>query len=158
MDANTINQWLGLVANFGVLAGIVFLALELRQNSRNLAAQVRATYFVSLADTWRIPAENPALTEIMSKDSRGEKLSQAESWQVQAFWTRIQTALEWGYKELPRAEFAQSLPFQKVTFDMFPSYRTAWQERMTFFNPAFYRFMMENAFGSGDGSEKPINT
>ena len=33
MDSNQLNRWLTLAANIGVLAGIVFLALEIRQNS-----------------------------------------------------------------------------------------------------------------------------
>ncbi len=31
-----LNQWLGLVANFGVVLGIVFLAIEIQQNTRSL--------------------------------------------------------------------------------------------------------------------------
>ncbi len=146
MDATTINQWASLLANIGVLVGIIFLAMELRQNTKNLAAQARATYFSSLADTWRIPAENIGLTEVMAKDQSGKELTQAERWQVMAFWTRVQTALEWGYKELPRSEFLHPLPFQKITYDMFPSYRMAWHEREAFFDPAFYRFMMSKVF------------
>lgn len=146
MDADALNQWLTLVANIGVLAGIIFLAVEVRQNSRNLAAQVRAMFFSSLADTWRIPAENAALTEIMARDAENEELDQAELWQVQAFWTRVQMALEWGYKELPPGEFVRGLPFQKVTYDLFPSYRSAWKERESFFDHHFYRYMEENVF------------
>lgn len=146
MDANTLNQWLTLAANFGVLAGIIFLAIEVRQNSRNLAAQVRATFFSSLADTWRIPAENSELTELMAKDADDEELTQAEKWQVQSFWTNVLMALEWGFKELPRDEFMRGLDFQKYTYDMFPAYRTAWLERESFFDQSFYQFMNEKAF------------
>jgi hypothetical protein len=146
LDADTLNQWLTLVANVGVLAGIIFLAVEVRQNSRNLAAQVRATFFSSVADTWRIPAESPELTEIMAKDSGGEELTQAELWQIQAFWTRVHMAMEWGYKELPRNEFVRGLPFQKTTYDIFPSYRSAWEEREGFFDQEFYRYMNAGVF------------
>ena len=148
MEADTINQWLSLAANIGVLAGIIFLAIEVRQNSKNLAAQVRATFFSSVADTWRIPAENPELTTVMARDAKNEQLEQAESWQVQAFWTRVQMAIEWGYKELPSSEFLGGLPFQKVTYEMFPSYRTAWRDREAFFDQQFYQYMNENVFTS----------
>jgi len=146
--ADTLNQWLTLVANIGVLTGIIFLAIEVRQNSKNLAAQVRATFFSSVADTWRIPAENSELTNVMARDAKNEQLEQAESWQVQAFWTRVQMALEWGYKELPRSEFLRGLPFQKVTYDMFPSYRLAWNQRELFFDRQFYQYMNDNVFTS----------
>ncbi len=36
-----LNQWLSLLANFGVLLGIVFLAIELNQNTNMTRAQTR---------------------------------------------------------------------------------------------------------------------
>lgn len=33
---NKLNDWLTVLANFGVLAGIVFLAIEVSQNTKNL--------------------------------------------------------------------------------------------------------------------------
>ena len=57
MNADNMNRWLTLVANISVVAGIIFLAVETRQNtesldeSRNLAAanayQARAFFFAS---------------------------------------------------------------------------------------------------------------
>ena len=40
MDTDKLNKWLSLSANIGVLIGIVFLAVEIRQNSE---AQIRST-------------------------------------------------------------------------------------------------------------------
>lgn len=36
MDSERLNRWLTLVSNFAVIAGIVFLAIELRQNTQQL--------------------------------------------------------------------------------------------------------------------------
>ena len=36
MDLDKLNKWLTLVANFGVVAGIFFLAIEVRQNQTSL--------------------------------------------------------------------------------------------------------------------------
>jgi len=36
MNLDTINKWLTLIANFGVVAGIFFLAIEIRQNQESL--------------------------------------------------------------------------------------------------------------------------
>jgi len=41
MSLDGINKWLALAANLGVLAGIVFLGLEVRQNSEALLAGSR---------------------------------------------------------------------------------------------------------------------
>lgn len=41
MDLEKLNHWLMLAANIGVIAGIVFLGLEIRQNSEALMAGSR---------------------------------------------------------------------------------------------------------------------
>ena len=40
MDADKLNRWLTLGANLGVLAGILFLALEIQQNSELMRVQI----------------------------------------------------------------------------------------------------------------------
>jgi len=40
VNGDRLNRWLTLAANVGVLDGIVFLALEIRQNSDHLALQL----------------------------------------------------------------------------------------------------------------------
>jgi hypothetical protein len=41
MDIEKLNRWLALGANVAVSAGIVFLAVEIRQNSQILVEQAR---------------------------------------------------------------------------------------------------------------------
>ena len=53
-----IGQVLTLGANVGVIAGIIFLAMEVRQNNRLLAAQARYSlraYRNDIADTMLLP-------------------------------------------------------------------------------------------------------
>ena len=38
MNLEKLNQWLTLFANFGVLAGIIFLGFEISQNTRTMQA------------------------------------------------------------------------------------------------------------------------
>ena len=40
MDSDRLQTWLTLGANIAVLVGIVFLAVEIRQNSEHLALQL----------------------------------------------------------------------------------------------------------------------
>ena len=49
MNADRLNRWLSLVANVGVLVGIIFLAVEIRQNS-DLA---RMEFADARIDTWQ---------------------------------------------------------------------------------------------------------
>jgi len=41
MQLDDLNKWLTLAANVGVLAGIIFLAIELQQNTNMMQAQTR---------------------------------------------------------------------------------------------------------------------
>ena len=41
MDIERTNQWLTFIANVGVLAGIIFLAIELRHSSNAISAQTQ---------------------------------------------------------------------------------------------------------------------
>ena len=49
MDTEKLNKWVSLLANIGVLAGIVFLGLEIRQSNRIAMASaelsIRDHYF-----------------------------------------------------------------------------------------------------------------
>jgi hypothetical protein len=82
----------------------------------------------------------------MAKDASGESLNEAEAFQIQAFWTRVQINIQWAYTELPRVDFERELPFQKITYDMFPSYRAAWNQRGSAFDPQFVQYMNQNVF------------
>ena len=146
MNTDGLNRWVTLGANIGVLLGIIFLAIEIQQNTESQEAEVRAANFFGIADTWRIPAESSELTSIMAKDAASESLTQAEEFQIQAFWTRIHLNIEWAYTEMPEDEFQRIPAFQKYTYDLFPSYRTAWERRRSFFDPEFVRYMDENVF------------
>lgn len=63
MDLAELISWIGIAANVGVVAGLVLVALQLRQNARITRAQVANDWF--LADMQlelAMMGENPAAT------------------------------------------------------------------------------------------------
>ena len=78
MDSEKLNRWLSLGANFGVLIGIVFLAIEIRQNTETTRAQMiqsRAETSVFLAaETFN----SEHMPDIWMKVIGGEELSDSE--------------------------------------------------------------------------------
>ena len=51
MNAEKLNSWLGVLANIGILAGVIFLAIEIRQSNVAVTAQMQdsiADGFISL--------------------------------------------------------------------------------------------------------------
>lgn len=70
MKLSKLNEWLTLGANLGVLAGIIFLAVELQQNTQMMKSQTRDAMTQKTID-WRYTlASNRELTEAWA-DSEG---------------------------------------------------------------------------------------
>ena len=77
-----LGQTITVLANVGVIAGIVFLGIELRQNTRIGQAQSRAQIASDATDYMQRRAENPQLEEIMIRANDGEELSRLEQQQL----------------------------------------------------------------------------
>jgi len=78
MDKDRANRWLSIGANLAVLASIVFLALEIRQNTEMTRAQItmgRAQNNLALAD---MQINSDYLPDIIIKAADGEELSRTE--------------------------------------------------------------------------------
>lgn len=57
-----LNQWLMLIANAGVVAGIVFLAYEIRVNTQALSASTSTSYLQNWIESLTNVATDPDLT------------------------------------------------------------------------------------------------
>lgn len=146
----TVSGILTIVANIGVIAGIVFLAVELRQNNRLLAAQARYSlrqYRSDIADTIMTPhvlaaTHKYALTENVTPAERSAALMTAlkviELWE----WQHGEYAAGMLVREkLPVASWrlwyhgkGQSpVPIQEI-----------WELRRDVMNPDFVQFLEEN--------------
>ena len=66
MMLNKSNQWLTLLANIGVVAGIVFLAYELQQNNTQLELQSYQSWVAANLEI-NATVTDPALSEIMAR-------------------------------------------------------------------------------------------
>ncbi|MEQ8952806.1 MAG: hypothetical protein RL120_01650 [Gammaproteobacteria bacterium] len=73
MEMSALNDWLSLAANLGVIAGIVFLAIELRQNNELLRSESRRAL---LSNDQASIIQCLANYDIFAKINQQEKLSQ----------------------------------------------------------------------------------
>ena len=106
MNVDQLNKWLALLANFGVVAGIVFLAIEVRQNQALLEESNRINRFesrMSAVDTfndWRGQwVQDAELTRIWISGLAGEQLesidqARFENLCISDFWTHLKVH-EW---------------------------------------------------------------
>ncbi len=78
MKADSVNRWLTLVANFGVLIGIILLLVELDQTTTMMRAQTRHEITSGIVDLLRDVASNDQLAGVMGRAEIGEDLSPDE--------------------------------------------------------------------------------
>lgn len=93
-----IGQVLTLGANLGVIAGIAFLAMEVRQNNKLLAAQARYSlreYRNDIADSLMLPH----VLEATHKWAAGEELSATEKSTGLMAALKLLELWEWQYGE-----------------------------------------------------------
>ena len=94
MNLDNLNKWLTLVANLGVLAGIFFLAYEIRQNTDSLQSQTRATLFAGAQEELWKNMEYPDVT--LNMLSTDHELSAEEKIRLDAWLTAAMRAREAG--------------------------------------------------------------
>jgi len=144
------EQLISIVANIGVVAGIVFLGFELRQNNDLMASEARATYASMDQTGWGFLIDNPDLIATLIKDRNGEELSDAEALRLDALWMQTFAQLQFRYFEDP--DSANWVAAQHRNFESYPSCRNAWQGNSPGsrqagkdnFDPRFVRFYEEN--------------
>ena len=145
-----VGETIGLIADIGVIAGIIFLAFELRQNNRLLAAQARYSlrqYRSDIADSIMAPH----VLEATHKYASGEKVTPAE--RSAALMTALKTIelWEWQHGEYVAGMLArESLPVDawRVWYhgkgESPVPVREIWESRREIMNHEFVLFFEKN--------------
>ena len=110
MDTDRLNRWLTLGANFAVLFSIVFLAIEIQQNTEMTRAQItqsRADTAIALAESYY---NSEYLPKIWEKARNSETLSFDERTRYQ-FWLRATLRnLDNNYQQAERGLLGDHIP------------------------------------------------
>lgn len=78
MRFESINQWLTLTANVGVVIGIAFLAIEIQQNTNMMQAQVAQSRFESAVAVSEAEYTSDYLTTIKEALENGAEVTPIE--------------------------------------------------------------------------------
>ena len=82
-DQTSTSRWLSILANLGVIGGIVLLVFEMGQTRDLMRAQTRHDLSASIVDLLLVIAENPQLASVMRRGDEGEDLSPDERYQYE---------------------------------------------------------------------------
>jgi hypothetical protein len=145
---SVINQWLSFAANLGVLGGIIFLAIEIQQNTavtRSMSAHEIAD---SSLDFFMRVAENPDLAKLVkiANEDPGH-LSDVEIVQYQYLTGAVFMLLEGTYKQHQLGFLSDSgwKPYERLikNFLSNPVSRDWWVAGHTVFSPEFEAMVEE---------------
>jgi hypothetical protein len=151
LDSDRLNRWLTLGANFGVIAGILFLGYEIRQNNESLDAESRLNHAMLRVDFSTLLAVDSGLPAIIVKAQANQELDDLEAYRLQRFYMRMFIAWqwEWGEHELGRIEApisawrAAMRSDSDSTLMLYPGVRETWEASKSTFKPDFVQFIDE---------------
>jgi hypothetical protein len=84
MDSSKINNWFTLIANVAVIAGIVFLAIEIRQNNELLRSESRQALISNDINSLTVNIEH---ADIFAKLVSGVELSSEDQLRISFMFT-----------------------------------------------------------------------
>jgi len=143
---------MGILANLGVIAGIVFLGIELRQNNALMKSQARATMTQLATAVWTTLIEQPDIAVLLLKDRRGEELSDEDELRLDAVFIRGLYFSQYQFEEDPERFAITNAESLRGLFSAYGSLRRMWSgdreasaaagKRQ--FIPSFVKFIDEN--------------
>ncbi len=144
-----LSQAITILANLGVIAGIVFLALELRQNNALMEAAARAAQNERIQDYIEQMYSVPGLAETLAKAGNGEPLTEAEDLQLFARKVRLLRGFEAQYRESTQGAVGGIPSEVWITNFHYGGHRNpplydVWDEAKPPFRPDFIQWMEEN--------------
>ena len=145
-----LGQTIGILANIGVIAGIVFLAVELRQNNALMEADARRAAFENGREFADNIALSPSLAGILAKTSQDQPLSEAERIQVYGLGLSVLRSFQFDYLERQRGLLADEDQYVQTMRAVFHANRLnylldeTWETAKPQFDAGFVRFFEEN--------------
>ena len=159
MDTDKLNKSLTLIANLAVVAGIVFLAFELRQNNELLESEIRTIRLgVRTADFLR-PLEHPQYGNAVIKKRHGEPLTEYETLILNRTMATTLYNYQYVFTEyslgrvkinaMPIDGWRVGLDGEISSDDLYwPEMKEYWEIRKNLdYDPAFVKWMDENIVG-----------
>ena len=139
-------QFVSILANLGVVLGLVFLGVEIYQSNQ-----------INRTDAWNnllrtgiefndAIAENSDLAEILAKSNNNESLSAAESIRLRAFAAASMQRVWFDYQQIGTGiitpdELKTRIPRFKVLLARFPAVRTLYEQNRDGYSEGFQRFV-----------------
>jgi len=131
MQIEKLNPWLSFLGNVGVLAGIIFLILEIQQTNRIAEAELSRAVFENSGETRALLSTHP---EIWAKGASGEPLNETEmavfEVQIESQWARAASSTSQRRRLNPNSDPNIALHRLAWTLHKNPGARAYWEVLM----------------------------
>lgn len=148
MNTDTLNRWLTLGANVGVLLGIFFLAFELKQNNELLQSQASVTYVELRREGINNLTQNDELLKSMLKAKEGIELNDLEMLRLQTFYRTVFVNWEWEYEQFEKGilDVLDQPPEDRwrPAVGFYPLLKETWSVQKFAMTPRFVQYMDEH--------------
>lgn len=153
MNLDKLNKWLTLAANIGVIAGIVLLALEIKQNNELLSSQARMFGEQNRMRDEIAIMENAALRAVLTKKNQMEDLTAEEELLYRVFQSTVLNSWQATWYEY-RAGFIEIDGHVRRWRDMYwhQEYGERWNETKHRYHPEFVEWMNRNILSDPPGN------
>ncbi len=144
------GQSIGILANVGVIAGIVFLGVELRQNNQLLSAEARTTRMEIRRDASNRFLENPDLVSLVLKSQRGETLTDEESFLLDNIMFNLLVIFQYTFVEFQQGLIDEEevpvtvIGWRGLLHDQYTALPYFWERRKVVFRQDFVDWFDEN--------------
>lgn len=144
MTLNDVYLFSSIVSSFAVVASLVFVGLQMRQNTRATRMAAAQSGLELLADNLGRVITTPDLADLLSRDDGAESYSDAEFLRVSNFLSTAfrQFELLFIHKQygLYEQELWHGTEARLKQFIDNPAVQRWWQENRTFYAPGFMAY------------------
>ncbi len=145
-----LAQTVGILANVGVIAGILFLAVELQQNNQILTAQARTTRMEVRKEATNTFLENPELVRLLLKSQHGEPLTEEDRFRLDGIIFITTVTFQHSFTEYQNGLIDEEevpvtvIGWRGLFHDQYPALPDFWERRKVVFRQDFVDWFDEN--------------
>jgi hypothetical protein len=145
MNIEKVNNWIALIANLGVVAGVVFLALEIQQNNELLIQDSRYSMLENQKDWKFFLNGDPEIAKLIY-NSDNKELSEIEKLRRFDIISGLLLTWQWEWEQSQSGLFGNSqLPVEAFrTLWKSQNTQAEWAELKPILKPEFADFLENN--------------
>ena len=146
MKNASLVQIVSILANVGVVLGLVFLGAEVYQSNQMNRTTAWNNLIRTGIDFNDGIAQNSELAEILAKSNNGDSLTDAEAIRLRAFTAASMQRVWLDYQQINTGiisteELKTRIPRFQTLLERFPAVRTVWEQTRDAYSPEFQRFV-----------------